>query len=136
MGEGYNEHGRALDAAQERNITRCFHTFTRRQAATKDLKLDLSLTFRELYHTEQMRMGHPGPISLFPTASILLFIKSCSDRRTRKWANFTALLQSSHKGLDYCYHLADLCSLLPTYQQNVRALTTVKDLLAEYHLKL
>ena len=136
MGGDFNEHARCLDFAHEQNQIRVFQQYTRRRATGSEVRIALSLTFRELYHTEQLRRGFPGPLFLYSASRILLFLRVYGDHKLRKWLCFERFLPCLQTTLGFCFHLADLCCHLSAYQVNVRALCTIKTVLKLNHLRL
>ena len=86
----------------------------------------LGLTFKELYRSEQLRMGVTGPIDIHAATHTLLFLRGCAEPRVCKTLCITRLLQQLQTPLGFCCHLAELCSRFPTYQSKVRALSSIR----------
>ena len=135
-GGDHNLHARQLSEAHEKNIMAQFQTYTRRAADARNIRDDLSLTFKELYRQEQVRVGTSGPINIYATPSAILFIRGCADLRTCRNLCFNRLLHTVGKSIDYCYHLAEICNRFPTYQCKVRALSNIRNYLESHHQKL
>ena len=62
-------------------------------ATARSVRSELSLTFKEIYRAEQLRMGLLGPIFIYAAAHTLSFLRGCADHRACKILSFTRLLQ-------------------------------------------
>ena len=98
--------------------------------------MDLSLTFLELYRTEQIRQKTAGPINIYSAQHTILFLRGCADQNLCKRRCISNFLNQQHRNYDYLYHVAELCNLFPAYQCNIRTFTNLKDYLKAQHLQL
>ena len=83
-GETFNEHGRALTSSYICNLEKDFALYTEKKATKKTKQELLSLSFKELYTRDQLRLTYYGPLSLYSPEHILLFIRACADARLCK----------------------------------------------------
>ena len=129
-------HSKQLDSAHVQNVLKQYATYTKRKEAGTTVKTELSLTFHEVYRNEQIRLGAQGPILIYQLSNMLMFLRGCADPKLFRRISVEKMLLYTNKPIDYCYHMADMCTHMPSYQSKVRAFTVIQDFLRTKHLYL
>ena len=135
-GRENEEHARNLDAAHAKNILSKYSTYSRKVADEKEVRMQLTLNFNDIYWMLQATEAPFGPIYLYEKASKMLFIKACSEQKMCNKVSLDTMLNKLGKTLDFAFHWAAMATLLPNYQSKTRAFTLFRNYLFTYNLYL
>ena len=135
-GKENEEHARELDTANARNILSKLATYSQKTKVEREVRMNFSLNFNEMYRKQQTTSAPFGPIYLYENSSTMLLIKACSTQKMCNRISLDTMLTKLGKTLDMVFHWAALTKLLPNYQSKTRAFTLFRNYLLTYHLYL
>ena len=135
-GRENEEHARNLDTANVKNILSKYSTYTRKKGDEKEVRMQFTLSFNDMYRMQQATGAPFGPIYFYEKTSKMLFIKACSEQRMCNKISLDAMLNKLNKTLDFVFQWAAMTTLLPNYQSKTRAFTLFRNYLFTYHLYL
>lgn len=136
VGESVNDHGRKLKASARVNIEKVYNIYSGQKRKQNDIQTLLAPGFRDQYALKLIEERTLSCLDIYLPSNLLIFIGACGYHKTARTVSIAILLKRHGETPDFCYFLADMCDLMPTYLWKQRSLAVVKHFLKQLHLPL